>query len=240
MLGTPVTGGNVSLYNENPRGAVYPTPVVGMVGVIDSLSHVTRSAFATAGDTILLMGETKEELGGSEYLATIHGVVGGKPPECDLTQEKAAIEALHEAIISGAVCSAHDCSDGGLAVALAECCVANTSAQTGVSVDLDSAYRDMHGISSRAVFFGESQGRFIVSSNAPALVESIAAKHGVPVHAIGIVLDRHDGFTVTLGKHAIKSSVKSLSVAWHDAIPLIMSSGAIADPAATESALAGV
>ena len=239
-LGTPVTGGNVSLYNENPRGAVYPTPVVGMVGVIDSLSHVTRSAFASAGDTILLMGETKEELGGSEYLATIHGVVGGKPPECDLAKEKAAIDALHEAIVSGAVCSAHDCSDGGLAVALAECCVANTPAQTGVSVDLDAAYRDMNGISPRAVFFGESQGRFILSSNAPAIIERIAAKHGVPVHPIGIVLDRHDGFTVTLGEHAIRSSVKSLSAAWHDAIPLIMSSGAIADPAATESALSGV
>jgi phosphoribosylformylglycinamidine synthase subunit PurL len=238
-LGTPVTGGNVSLYNENPRGAVYPTPVVGMVGVIDSLSHVTRSAFGNPGDTILLMGETKEELGGSEYLATVHGVVGGCPPECDLAKEKAAIEALHEAIVSGAVCSAHDCSDGGLAVALAECCVANASAQTGASVDLDAAYRDMNGISARSVFFGESQGRFIVSSRAPAIVENIAVKHGVPVHAIGIVLDRHDGFTVTLGDHAIKTSVKSLSAAWHDAIPLIMSAGPIAE-AAVESALAGV
>jgi phosphoribosylformylglycinamidine synthase II len=239
-LGTPVTGGNVSLYNENPRGAVYPTPVVGMVGLIDSLSHVTRSGFESPGDTILLMGETKEELGGSEYLATIHGVVGGSPPQCDLAKERAAIEALHEAIVSGAVCSAHDCSDGGLAVALAECCVANTSAQTGVSVDLDAAYRDMNGISARSVFFGESQGRFVVSSAAPAIVEQIAAKHGVPVHAIGIVLDRHDGFTVTLGEHSMSASVKSLSAAWHDAIPLIMSASAIADPAAAESALAGV
>ncbi|MGH9419627.1 MAG: phosphoribosylformylglycinamidine synthase subunit PurL, partial [Thermoanaerobaculia bacterium] len=194
-LGTPVTGGNVSLYNENPRGAVYPTPVVGMVGLIDSLSHVTRSGFRTPGDTILLMGETKEDLGGSEYLATIHGVVGGRPPDCDLAKEKAAIEALHEAIVSGAISSAHDCSDGGLAVALAECCVANTSAQTGLSVALDAAYRRMNDIQPRSVFFGESQGRFLVSSNTPAIVEKIAARHGVPIQAIGIVLDRHDGFT---------------------------------------------
>jgi phosphoribosylformylglycinamidine synthase len=224
VLGTPVTGGNVSLYNENPRGAVYPTPVVGMVGLIESVSHLTRSAFRAPGDTILLMGETREELGGSEYLASIHGIVAGAPPTCNLENEKSAIAALHEAITKGAVSSAHDCSDGGLAVALAECCIANASAQTGASVDLDAAYRDMNGISGRAVLFGESQGRFVLSSSNPAAVETIAAKHGVPVHAIGIVLDSHDGFTITLGRRVIAASVKALSRAWHDAIPAIMSS----------------
>ena len=238
-LGTPVTGGNVSLYNENPHGAVYPTPVVGMVGLIDSLSHVTRSSFANAGDTILLMGDTHDELGGSEYLSVIHGVVGGKPPSCDLEKEKSAIDALHEAIISGAVSSAHDCSDGGLAVALAECCIANKEAQTGASIDLDIAYGDMNGASSRGVFFGESQGRFVVSSNAPLVVEAIAAKHGVPIHAIGIVLDRHDGFSIRLGNHVVRSTVKSLSSAWHGAIPSIMSAPVVIGLLATEPALTG-
>src|SRR4029077_8282174 len=83
-LGTPVTGGNVSLYNENPTGAVYPTPVVGMIGLIDSISHITRSNFQNEGDTVILLGEPTVELGASEYLARIHNVVAGAPPACDL------------------------------------------------------------------------------------------------------------------------------------------------------------
>jgi len=124
-LGTPVTGGNVSLYNESPSGAVYPTPVIGMVGLIDDLSHITRATFQHDGDAVLLLGEMRGELGGSEYLATIHGEVLGAPPRCDLDLEKKVIDSLLEAIRAGAVSSAHDCSDGGLAIALAECCVAN-------------------------------------------------------------------------------------------------------------------
>ncbi len=237
-LGTPVTGGNVSLYNESPSGAVYPTPVVGMVGLIDSLSHITRSVFATPGDTILLMGETSDELGGSEYLAAIQGVVAGRPPRCDLSKEKAAIGALHEAIVGGAVQSAHDCSDGGLAVALAECCVADSRAMTGASIDLDAAFPRITPLSTRSAFFGESQGRFVISSKAPRVVESIAERWGVPVHAIGIVLDRHEGFSITFKSRLIKSSVKDLAAAWHDAIPAIMS--ATADIAADDPALASV
>src|SRR6185503_2414906 len=114
-LGTPVTGGNVSLYNESPNGAVYPTPVIGMVGLVDDLSHVTRATFRQAGDAILLLGEMGGELGGSEYLSTIHGKVIGPPPACDPAREKIVIDALLEAIGSGVVSSAHDCSDGGLA-----------------------------------------------------------------------------------------------------------------------------
>src|SRR5438067_2402560 len=124
-LGTPVTGGNVSLYNESPAGAVYPTPVIGMVGLIDEVSRITRSTFQHDGDAILLLGERGCELGGSEYMATIHGKVIGEPPHCDLEREKLVIDSLLDAIRSGAVTSAHDCSDGGLAVALAECCIAN-------------------------------------------------------------------------------------------------------------------
>src|SRR5205085_1978614 len=104
-------------------GAVYPTPVVGMVGVIESLKHVTRSAFAKDGDEIVLFGEPTDELGASEYLHAVHGVIAGAPPGCNLERERATIDALLEAIEAGAVRSAHDCSDGGLAVALAECCM---------------------------------------------------------------------------------------------------------------------
>src|SRR5687767_11732457 len=96
-LGTPVTGGNVSLYNESPNGAVYPTPVIGMVGLIDDIDHVTRATFQTPGDAIVLLGEPTDELGGSEYLARIHGVTAGAPPPCDLAAGRRLIHALLEA-----------------------------------------------------------------------------------------------------------------------------------------------
>ena len=132
-LGTPVTGGNVSLYNEHPGGAVYPTPVIGMVGVVESLDHVTPATFSHDGDEIVLLGEPTNELGGSEYLKTIHGIVAGAPPECDLARERALIEALLEAIALGAVRSAHDCSDGGFAVALAESAIMDRNRPMGAS-----------------------------------------------------------------------------------------------------------
>jgi phosphoribosylformylglycinamidine synthase len=233
VLGTPVTGGNVSLYNENPSGAVYPTPVVGMVGLIDSLEHVTPSAFQTVGDTILLLGETRDELGGSEYLATIHGVVAGRPPECDLQSERDAIDALLESVSGGYVASAHDVSDGGLAVAMAECCVAQRENQTGASADLG----EIGTVPSRAALFGESQARFVVSSSSPEHVEKIAHRHGVPVARIGRVMPRADGFSLKAGKASIESDIDSLSSAWHDAIPSIMSTPAAA---VAEPVLAGV
>src|SRR4029077_19125653 len=109
-LGTPVTGGNVSLYNESPSGAVYPTPVIGMVGLIDDLSHITRATFQRGSATVLLLGDLGGELGGSEYLAPIPGKVLRAPPRQDVEREKAVIAVLLEAIRSGAVSSAHDCS----------------------------------------------------------------------------------------------------------------------------------
>ena len=233
LLGTPVTGGNVSLYNENPSGAVYPTPVVGMVGLIDSLDHVTPSAFQTVGDTIVLLGETRDELGGSEYLAAIHGVVAGRPPECDLQSERDAIDALLESIAGGHVASAHDVSDGGLAVALAECCMAQLEKQTGASVDLG----DIRTVPARAALFGESQARFIVTSSSPERIEKIARRHGVPVTRIGHVVAREAGFSLKAGNVSIESDIDSLASAWHDAIPSIMSAPAAA---VAEPALAGV
>src|SRR4030095_9943765 len=124
-LGTPVTGGNVSLYNESPNGAVYPTPVIGMVGLVDDIDHVTRATFQRSGDAIVLLGEPTSEIGASEYLARIHGVTAGAPPSCDLGAEARLLDALLEAIRAGVVSSAHDCSEGGLAVCLAECAIAN-------------------------------------------------------------------------------------------------------------------
>ncbi|MDQ6689108.1 MAG: phosphoribosylformylglycinamidine synthase subunit PurL [Gemmatimonadota bacterium] len=218
-LGTPVTGGNVSLYNESPSGAVYPTPVIGMVGLIDDLSHVTRATFQHDGDAVLLLGEMGGELGGSEYLATIHGEVLGAPPACDLDKERGVIEALLEAIRAGAVSSAHDSSDGGLAIALAECCVADLDCQSGADIDL-SAYGS---IPNRGALFGETQARIVVSSAAPERVLEIAAKAGAACARIGTVRRHSDVLSVKLADSAFKASVERLRRAYHDTIPSIMS-----------------
>jgi phosphoribosylformylglycinamidine synthase len=217
-LGTPVTGGNVSLYNESPSGAVYPTPVIGMVGLIDDIANVTRATFRQDGDAILLLGEIGGELGASEYLATIHGAVLGPPPRCDVEREKRLIDVLLAAIGSGAVSSAHDCSDGGLAVALAECCMANLEAQTGAEVDLSS----WENIPDRAILFGESQGRIVISSPSPARILAIAADGKVPCAVIGRVRSRMDALDIKLAQRSCKISIATLSRAYHDTIPRIM------------------
>jgi phosphoribosylformylglycinamidine synthase len=217
-LGTPVTGGNVSFYNENPDGAVYPTPVVGMVGLIESLAHVTGSTFRHDGDAIVLLGEPTEELGGSEYLAHIHGVVAGAPPRCDLERERAVIEALLEAIRAGHVRSAHDCSDGGLAVAIAESAIGDHERMVGAEVDL-SAFASLPA---RALLFGEAQSRIVLSTPDPARVLAIAARHGIPAAQIGTVRAGSDRLRFTIGDRVIHASLRRLGEAFHNTIPAIM------------------
>ena len=223
-LDTPVTGGNVSLYNESPNGAVYPTPTIGMVGIVEQPAHVTPSGFRVAGDAILLLGENTDELGGSEYLLALHGEVAGAPPACDLARERGIIEALLESIVAGAVRSAHDCSDGGLAVALAECCVADPDSMHGAHVDLAA----WSALSRRALLFGEAQGRIIVSSPVPGRVLAAAQAHGVPARRIGTVGGRDDPLALILddGRHA--APLAGLAAAYHETIPTIMSAGALA------------
>jgi phosphoribosylformylglycinamidine synthase len=218
-LGTPVTGGNVSLYNESPSGAVYPTPVIGMVGLIDDISLVTRATFENDGDAVLLLGEIGGELGGSEYLATIHGKVVGSPPRCDPAGEKLVIDVLLEAIGSGVVSSAHDCSDGGLAVALAECCIANKESECGAEIDM-SSYKQL---SERGILFGETQGRIVLSSGSPERVLAIAAAAGVPCAQIGEVRRDSGELTIRLPKGSLRSPLSTLRNAYHSAIPSIMS-----------------
>ena len=120
-LDVPITGGNVSLYNETDGQAIYPTPVIGVVGLIEDAGHVVSRTLKQAGDTIVLLGEGYGELGGSEYLKTVHGLVAGEPPALDLGKERALIALLTHAAAAGLIQSAHDCSDGGLAITLAEC-----------------------------------------------------------------------------------------------------------------------
>ena len=128
----PVISGNVSLYNETPEGSIYPTPAIGMLGIIDDAEKRCTSEFKGAGDVIVLIsgpirsavaGLRIESLGGSEYLKTIHGIVVGRPPALDMDRRSASIEAVLKAIDGGLIKSAHDCADGGLAITLAECCI---------------------------------------------------------------------------------------------------------------------
>jgi len=218
-LGTPVTGGNVSLYNESPGRAVYPTPVIGMVGLIDDLAHITRATFQRDDDAVLLLGEMRSELGGSEYLATIHDEVLGAPPACDLDREKAVIDALLESIRAGLVSSAHDCSDGGLGIALAECCIADRENAAGADIDL-SAWQD---IPNRAILFSETQARIVVSTSAPERMLEIVKKAGVPCSRIGTVRRNSEHLTIKLPDSVLKAPLARLARAFHDAIPAIMS-----------------
>ena len=231
-LGTPVTGGNVSLYNESPSGAVFPTPVIGMVGLIDDVDHVTRATFQRAGDSIVLLGEPTSELGGSEYLARIHGVTAGAPPACDLEAERRLIDALLECIQSGAVASAHDCSDGGFAVALAECAMASRESAFSATVDLTP----WSSIARRALLFGEAQGRIIVSSDSPEVIERIAVAHGVPARRIGTVETADRPFRIRYAGGELVSPLDQLATAYHTAIPSIMTRVAVADDAMAASA----
>jgi len=217
-LGTPVTGGNVSFYNESPTGAVYPTPTIGMVGLLDDLTHATTARFTTPGHAIVLLGENTAELGASEYARWIHGTVAGAVPTCDLGAEARLIDALLEAIRSGTVASAHDASDGGLAVALAESCMMDPDVPMGATVDLTR----WAGLPLRALLFGEAQGRVVVSTPDPAAVLAIAGRHGVPAAGIGAVTDAAAGLTIQVGERRIDASMDSLSEAYHSAIPAMM------------------
>ncbi|MEP6692266.1 MAG: phosphoribosylformylglycinamidine synthase subunit PurL [Gemmatimonadaceae bacterium] len=217
-LGTPVTGGNVSLYNESPTSAVFPTPTVGMVGLVASLSHATRAAFRDEGDDVVLLGEPTDEIGASEYLARVHGITAGRPPRCDLARERATIDALLEAIAAGVVASAHDCSEGGLAVALAECAMMDRDRQHGASIDLTA----WASLPRRALLFGEAQARIVVGTANAAEVIEIAKRHGIPAAMIGRVGGERAPLEIRVGALRIAAPLARLARAYHDAIPSIM------------------
>ncbi|NOU82535.1 phosphoribosylformylglycinamidine synthase subunit PurL [Paenibacillus sp. LMG 31459] len=215
VLDTPVIGGNVSLYNENASGAIYPTPVVGMVGLVEDTDHITTQAFKQEGDSILLLGVTKAELGGSEFQYAVHGLTEGRPPELDLATERKLLDAVLAAIRSGLVRSAHDLSEGGLAGALAESCISGT---IGANIELSAG-----GLRPDVALFSESQSRIILTS-APDRAEELKAAvvaYGVPVEIIGTV--GGDRLRVALdGAAALDEAVTELKTIWEDAIPCLM------------------
>lgn len=186
-LGTPVTGGNVSFYNENPDGAVFPTPTIGMLGVVDDLAHVTPAGAQSIGDTVFLLSPIawahRNDIGGTEYLAFIHKQTAGDAPHFNLYEERYVQTMMQNLIREGWVQSAHDLSDGGLAACLAE--VALFSDGLGIDVELE-----MHEyLRTDAALFGEAQSRivFTVSAERADDLEDRVEGHGVKVTRLGVV-----------------------------------------------------
>jgi phosphoribosylformylglycinamidine synthase len=193
-LGTPVISGNVSLYNESAGEPIYPTPIVGVLGLLDDATKCCPHQFRRPNEIVALIGETKEEIGGSEYLERVHGLIAGRVPEIDLDFEAGVQAACRAAIAQGLLSSAHDCADGGLAVAAAESCggpwglpeddAARDVPAIGCRLELPEAWRELRP---DAALFGESQSRILVSlpsAHWDALA-GIARRHGVPLHRLG-------------------------------------------------------
>ncbi len=214
VLSTPVIGGNVSLYNENATGAIYPTPVIGMVGLVRDVDHITTQGFKAEGDVIILIGDTKDEFGGSELQYVLTGESVGRPPVIDLATEKKMLDAVLGAIRQGLVASAHDLSEGGIAVALAESCM---SGRLGANVALTSELRPDH------LLFSESQSRILLSAK-PDQADALQAwltEQGVAHAQIGQV----GGTELTIqvnGEIGVQAPVKHLETVWKDAIPCLM------------------
>ncbi len=209
----PVTGGNVSFYNDTEGVSIHPTPVLGVVGLLDDLDKSARPGFQDDGDILVLLGETREELGGSEYLRTIHGLERGRPPGIDLEREKGVQELCREAIGRGLVRSAHDLSEGGLAVCAAECCLLSDK-KIGCVIEIEDKIRP------DALLFSESQSRILVSTAAPLLPQllKLAEERDIPARAIGQaagkkLIIRQDG------REIVSLPVEKLYETWKKAVP---------------------
>jgi phosphoribosylformylglycinamidine synthase II len=213
----PVTGGNVSLYNESPAGAIDPTPTVGMVGIIEDSKHITTQFFKQAGDVILLAGEPGNELGASHYLKIVHGRKEGPPPRLDFAREQALQAAIRALIKIGLVESAHDCSEGGLAIALVESCLSGPEPH-GAEVDFGET-----GLRADVLIFNETQSRIIVSvkkqnaSVALALLEW----RGVPARRLGIVT-KSDSLKISADGKTFGWSLPDLDAAWSQTIEKLL------------------
>ncbi|HVH20216.1 MAG TPA: phosphoribosylformylglycinamidine synthase subunit PurL, partial [Myxococcota bacterium] len=211
-LGTPVVSGNVSLYNETSGRAIYPTPTVAAVGLLDDYARHAVAHFRAAGRTVVLLGENREELGGSTWLAERHGIEAGRPPAVDLAHERRLAALLAEGVAAGSIESAHDISDGGLAVALAECCFTGP-AQIGAEIELADAIR------ADALLFGETTGRVICASADADRLLALAARLGVPARRIGTTGGERLRIAPRAAEPWIDAPVASLREIWARAIP---------------------
>lgn len=218
-LGTPVTGGNVSFYNESPTSAVDPTPVIGMVGLLDHVEQAVPSHARAPGDRVVVLGETRNELGGSAYWEALLECTGGEPPVVHLETERRLVELLVAAARQGLLHSAHDCADGGLGVTLAEVAMGGPYQETGFGLDIDlAAYGTPLG--SLELLFSESHGRAVITC-APeqtTAVTALAAEHGVPAFTAGTVGQPEGAFHVRLRGESIAAPVARLRQLYFGAI----------------------
>jgi phosphoribosylformylglycinamidine synthase II len=219
-LDTPVTGGNVSFYNESPTGAVDPTPVVGMVGMLDDVARARPPFFQSTGDRIVLFGATRGHLGGSSYWAHVLDTVGGDPPPVDLAAERRLIDLLVRLAAQDLLASAHDVGDGGLAVAIAEASIggAYQAAPMGASIDLAAV---APRASVAALLFGEDQGRAIVSvrENHVRDVLAHAKTSTVPAFLLGTVGEPGGTLAITRGTTILHVATQRLREVHTSAIP---------------------
>jgi phosphoribosylformylglycinamidine synthase II len=219
-LETPVTGGNVSFYNESPAGSVDPTPVVGMVGLLERADRAVPSHASVSEDRVFVLGTTRAELGGSSYWEAIYQFTGGEPPHVDLDAERRLVAWLVTAARQRMVRSAHDCADGGLGVALAEVAMGGPYRDTGFGLDLDfTAYGDL--LTAEELLFSESQARAVITC-APeraAAVAALAAELGVPAFDAGIVGAPGGRFRLRLRETVVERPVAALRRVYYSAIP---------------------
>ena len=224
-LGTPITGGNVSLYNETLGEGIYPTPVIGVVGIIEDVTKIAYSYFRGPGRDILLLrsscgGDEPERtlrFGSSEYARTVLREIWGQPPALDLEKEAALHKCLFQLIGDGLIESAHDCSDGGVAVALAECCFPKG---VGAKAEVKS-----HKMPAELSLFGEAATRVVLSCDPKhsARIQEIAVQSGLTADLYGQT--QADCFEITVdGKSAIMTSVSDLKQVWSNALEVMLQS----------------
>ncbi|MDQ3414841.1 MAG: phosphoribosylformylglycinamidine synthase subunit PurL, partial [Verrucomicrobiota bacterium] len=213
VFGTPVIGGNVSLYNQSPAGVVDPTPTVAMVGLIERENWITTQYFKAAGDVVILLGDFGDELGASHFLKVIHGSKAGLPPRLDFKRELALQNVLRELIRAGLVRSAHDCSEGGLAVALAEACF-NPEGRLGAEFDLGVAGPQRLD----QILFSESQSRIVISTlpGSAEPVMQLLEERGVPGYRLGEI--GGDALAITAAGEALRWPVEEIYDDWFNAI----------------------
>ncbi len=215
----PVTGGNVSFYNESPSGSIYPTPVIGMIGIIESREHIIRQGFTNTGSPgsiVFILGETDEsELGGSALQKLILDDPAGKPPDVDISGEIAAANVIWKANSAGLIESCHDVSDGGLAIALAESCISgNIGAEIDIPPDRDPA----------RFLFSESQGRYLIEikdDNADDIIQ-IANNEGVHIERLGVISG--NALIFKAKKKVFSIDINNLKSIYENKIPNIMKS----------------
>ena len=206
-LGIPVTGGNVSLYNQTGATAIHPTPVIGVLGVHDDVRRRLGAGFTAEGAQVVLLGTTRDEFGGSAWAEVVHQHLGGRPPAVDLDAERKLASLVVAAATEGLLASAHDLSDGGLAIALAEACLRGGR----------GAVVSLHGDQFTALF-SESAGRAVVSVTPGREAEfgALAAEHDVPATVLGVAF----GDSLTVGD-TLQIPLTELETAWTGTLPAI-------------------